>query len=92
MTTERLVAVGIRRKDEVYGGNMGARAHWILRDAMGDDDPMQGRYTDEEGFITSAGRFVTRHEAHDIALAAGQIRKPLRNRELLSSDIRWDEP
>lgn len=28
---------------------------------------------DEQGFLTNAGRFVGRHEAHAIATAAGQI-------------------
>lgn len=64
------------------------RSHYRIRAALGDDNPQASNLNDVEGFVTSAGRFVDRYEAQDIALAAGQIRARM-DRELLSSDINW---
>ena len=42
----------------------------------------------DQGFVTSEGRFVERPEAADIALAAGQISKPVK---ILFSEDFWAE-
>jgi hypothetical protein len=81
----RLKCVAIVRDGVVHDG---LRSHYELRAALGDSSPQTSNFTDIEGFMTSAGRFVTREEAQDIALAAGQIRSAQR-RPLLSSDIDW---
>lgn len=87
---ERLACAAIKRDGVEHGRDQQLRAHWALRASLGDHDPYNVRLSDEEGFITSSGRFVTREEAHDIALASGQLHAALRNRRLLSSDLRWD--
>lgn len=82
---ERLKCAAIVRDGKVHDG---LRSHYELRLAIGDPSPQTSNLNDVEGFLTSTGRFVTREEAQDVALAAGQIRSAQR-RPLLSSDINW---
>lgn len=84
-TGERLVAAALVRDDVVE--SRGFKAHWQIRAALGDDMPSQSRPTDEEGFLTSEGRFVSRYEAAIIGEDAGQCHRS--RAELLSSDINW---
>lgn len=87
---ERLVAVAILRGGEVIQGG-GFKSHWELRAAINPDRRADHRKTipgDVDGFYTSNCRFVTREEAKDVAIAAGQIGGP-QGRPLLSSDIEW---
>jgi hypothetical protein len=84
--TEKLVSVAIKRNGETH--SRGFKSHSDLRAALGDPDPYRKNMGDDEGFLTSEGRFVGRWEAGDIAALAGQIRSPM-GRELLSSDINW---
>ncbi len=42
---------------------------------------------DEQGFLTSAGRFVDRKEAAQIAVTAGQIEAPQWGCRLFSEDL-----
>lgn len=82
---ERLKCAAIQRDGKVHDG---LRSHYELRQSLGDALPQTSNLNDVEGFLTSKGRFVTREEAQDVALAAGQIRS-LQRRPLLSSDIDW---
>ncbi len=82
---ERLVSVAIERNGELHHGH---QSHWQLRAQLGDADPYKKSMGDSEGFYTSAGRFVSRWEAMDIACCSGQLDRPM-GRELLSSDINW---
>jgi hypothetical protein len=82
---EHLIEAAIRRNGEVHGG---FRSHAGVRRSLGDDDPYVSKPTDQEGFMTSGGRFVDRESALMIAIDAGQV-PPSFNRQLLSSDIRW---
>lgn len=85
-STERLVSVAIKRDGEVH--SRGFKGHAQLRAALGDDLPGSPMPGDVDGFLTSTGRFVTRAEGKEVAVAAGQCRPMAR--ELLSSDIdRW---
>jgi hypothetical protein len=83
--TEKLTAVAIIRDGVTE--SRGFKSHWELRYAMKDENPQKGLPGDIEGFITSTGRFVTRHEAKSIAAEAGQAQPTIR--DLLSSDIDW---
>jgi hypothetical protein len=86
-TTERLAAAAIIRDGSIE--SRGFKSHWQIRAALGDENPQQRKRGDEEGFVTSTGRFVDRDEAQDVAVASGQI--PSRQgRTLLSADIDWD--
>ena len=49
--------------------------------------PGAGPFVEEQGFMTSAGRFVGREEAGRIALAAGQTPALRWGRELFSEDL-----
>lgn len=50
-----------------------------------------GNKADDQGFFTSAGRFVDRKEAMEIAVRAFQVSESVgRGRFLLSEDL-WDE-
>jgi hypothetical protein len=82
---ERLKCAAIVRDGKVHDG---LRSHYELRRAMGDQSPQTSNLNDTEGFLTTTGRFVTREEAQDVAIAAGQIRSA-QGRPLLSSDINW---
>lgn len=82
---ERLKSAAIVRDGKVRDGG---RSHYDVRRSLGDPSPQTSNLNDVEGFLTSTGRFVTREEAQDVALAAGQIRS-LQGRPLLSSDINW---
>jgi hypothetical protein len=82
-----LVSVAIKRDGEVH--SYGFKSHWEVRATLGDQDPYRKSLGDDEGFLTSEGRFVGRWEAGDIAALAGQIGRPM-GRELLSADIdKW---
>lgn len=82
---EKLKCAAIVRDGKVHDG---LRSHYELRRSMGDQSPQTSNLNDIEGFLTTAGRFVTRAEAQDVAIAAGQIRSA-QGRPLLSSDINW---
>lgn len=84
---ERLVSAAIVRDGQTHAG---AKSHYEIRSRLGDEFPNTRNLDDEEGFMTSAGRFVDREEAKIVAEEAGQIR-PGMQRELLSSDINWDK-
>lgn len=48
----------------------------------------QSRETEEFGFVTNKGKFVTRQEAHDIAVKTGQkIKEPARPGQIHSNEI-----
>jgi len=49
--------------------------------------PEDGPFVEEQGFLTSRGRFVDRAEAGRIALAAGQTPALRRGNELYSEDL-----
>ncbi len=83
---ERIASVAIIRDGVTE--SRGFHAHWELRAALGDDMPSQRRPGDDEGFLTDAGRFVSRWEAAAIAFKAGQT--GYADRELLSSEVDWN--
>jgi hypothetical protein len=66
-------------------------SHAQLRSRLGDDIIYESRPGDQEGFVTSEGRFVTRLQAVRIGVEAGQLSDQWLTvrRDLLSSDINW---
>ena len=83
---ERLVACGIIRDGVTH--SYGFKSHAEVRRRMGDEDPYTSKHGDEEGFITSNDRFVSRREANFIAVEVGQ--SVLMDRKFLSSDVnKW---
>lgn len=86
---ERLTAAAIIRNGETHSG--GFREHWRIRASLGDTNPTTSNLNDTEGFLTSTGRFVSRDEARQVAIACGQVDEGWRDasRKLLSSDINW---
>ncbi len=89
MSKEKLTGAAIIR-----GGKLeqrGLKSHYELRAALGDPLPQTSNLNDTEGFVTTTGRFVTRHEARAIGIDAGQLHPSWRtaHRDLLSSDINW---
>ena len=87
--TERLIEVAIKRDGNTHHG---ARSHWELRHRLGDKNPGQPQEGDESGFWTNYEQFVTRSQAVEIGVKAGQLsdRWLDAGRELLSSDVNWD--
>jgi len=93
---ERLVGCAIVREGKTHpnpeGLRFGPTSHYEVRAGLRDADPARSCPTDIEGFLTSAGRFVTREEAIPIGVAAGQLHPRwagARGRKLLSSDLNW---
>lgn len=82
---ERLIACAIIRNGVTE--SRGFKEHWRIRAALGDSNPHESNTGDQEGFITSNGRFVNRYEARLIAEEAGQAVASIH--PLLSSDINW---
>jgi hypothetical protein len=85
---ERLVSAAIIRNDNCEGG---FRSHAEIRRALGDENPYDSKPGDQEGFLTSKARFVSRRAAVSVGLASGQLPRMWEGcgRELLSSDIDW---
>ena len=67
MATERISRAAVRFEGKVYGGYKHIK---IKHDIANELDRYP--YGAEDGFLTSAGRFVTREEAATIAFQAGQ--------------------
>jgi hypothetical protein len=85
---ERLIEAAIRRDSQIHAG---FKSHAEIRRALGDEDPYMSRRSDQEGFLTNSGRFISRDEAVIVGLASGQLPPMWEDcsRMLLSSDIRW---
>lgn len=85
---ERLASVAIERDGKVHDG---LKSHYELRCSLGDENPAKSGPMDNEGFMTSRGRFVSREEARLVGVASGQLSPgwAQAGRKLLSSDINW---
>ena len=83
---EHLVSCGIIRDGVTH--SYGFKSHGDIRRKLGDEDWSKSVPGDEEGFITSEGRFVSRDEANCIGAVAGQCVRM--ERKFLSSDVyKW---
>lgn len=84
---ERIAAAAIRMNGVVFTG---IRHHLIIHDMVhtGFCTQVHG----EQGFITTTGRFVDRHDALVIAHNADQIKHPLLHRpaQLFSEEL-WED-
>lgn len=91
MTVERLVAAAIMRDGKML--ERGFQSHSELRAALNPEMMSPNRHVegDIDGFVTSAGRFVDRLDARDVAITSGQIGPMWKDatRDLLSSDVNW---
>ena len=87
--TERLVAAAIVRDGLIH--SKGFKQHWRIRNALGDENPTYSKATDQEGFLTSTGRFVSRYDAVAIGIESGQVSPSWQvgGRSLLWTDISW---
>lgn len=94
LAAERIVAAAIKVPNLEYGGDLTITAppparHFTL--LHGFFELTRGVVQDQQGFITSTGRFVGRKEAHAIAVASGQpmIDHPSRVDGILYSEDLW---
>ncbi|WP_376704732.1 hypothetical protein RQ479_08285 [Mesorhizobium sp. ISC25] len=85
MTQERIVAVAIRHRGLVVTLPAPARHCDVLRPLY--DLTKELVALRNQGFLTSNGRFVGRHEAAVVAVKAEQIRDPQWPPELYSEDL-----
>jgi hypothetical protein len=81
-----LIACYIKRDGEYH--SLGFRNHYAIRAALGDESPKTSKEGDEEGFVTSDGRYLNRSEARLLGAKNGQCSAA--SRGLLSSDVNWD--
>jgi hypothetical protein len=83
---ERLVSCGIIRNNVMH--SYGLKSHGEIRQRLGDKEWSKSSSGDDEGFVTSKGRFVSRDEANRIGAVAGQCARL--ERKFLSSDVyKW---
>jgi len=88
-TVERIVAAAVCRDGLVYSALPPARHHTVMQLADANHGPGHNPFIpDEQGFLTSAGRFVDRTEGAEIAVAARQTDK-LQWPPLLYSEDLW---
>ena len=91
---EYIMAAALRRKipktsiitlsnNDIYSIEIGFR-HCDIRDRFLNEVDMSPK---SQGFYTSKGRFVTREEAKQIAIACGQLNKDLIGGQLTSEDL-----
>lgn len=87
--TEKLVAAAIIRNGKIESN--GLKAHWRIRLVLGDENPTRSQLTDQEGFLTSTGRFVDRYEARRVGVESGQLSPKWETNEhpLFSVDVDW---
>lgn len=83
-SAERIVAVAIQLDRLVLSLPPPARHEDLLAEVHKGTGALGA--ADQQGFLTSTGRFVTRHAARDIAVAAGQVD---RDCLLLTSQHLW---
>lgn len=83
--TERIISVAISAFGIVASLPAPARHGDVLR-KLYDFNPI-AIGGDSQGFLTSAGRYVNRRDAADLALAAGQVDKLISAPDLYSEDL-----
>lgn len=85
--TETITGPAIKFGDDIWWEDAPKRHHDLIRKhAEETGRPGSG---DVQGFVTSTGRFVDRHEALEIARAAGQLIKPKAEGGALFSEDMW---
>lgn len=84
---ETVATAAIRVGPVVYIVPRPGRHHDVLR-AMPEDVAVNS-HIDDQGFVTSAGRFVDRKEAAAIARAANQLIREPTPRDMLTSEDVW---
>lgn len=88
MTAETIVAAALCRDKLIYSAPQPARHGDLMR--MADSNHGNGFHPflpDEQGFLTSAGRFVSRRAAARIAIHTGQIETTQWGGDLYSEDL-----
>ena len=88
--TEHIVAAAVSDGKMVFSMQRPMRHGDVLESMLVEFglDAMEIGYPDNQGFLTSEGRFVERYEAGKIACAAGQI-ESLKWPPLLYSEDLW---
>lgn len=82
---ERIIAAALFNNGLTISMPPPARHHTLLN-AL-DDSTVERILPDDQGFLTSAGRFVGRREAARIAVTAEQTLEPKWGAELYSEDL-----
>lgn len=88
--SETIVAAALKVDNLIVSAPPPARHHTLLfalHNTYGKRGPRVG--PSDQGFVTSAGRFVQRDEAARLAVAAGQILKPKFQPNALFSEDLW---
>jgi hypothetical protein len=86
---ERIVAAAIRWMGTTFSIPPPARHHSICIAMSEMGLPRDSHHSDNQGFITSRGRWVSREEAVKIATSAGQILKKTGPDYMLFSEDVW---
>lgn len=86
---ERIVAAAIQYAGIVFSIAPPARHHNVIRLMMRLDLDLEAVRLQNQGFLTSHGRFVDRYEGAKIARAAGQIIREPTPPDMLTSEDVW---
>lgn len=85
---EMIVRAAIQYNGTIYSLPAPARHHNVMTLMLNDNMPSEAMALQNQGFVTSTGRFVDRYEGCRIARAAGQLwRRPTPDDMLTSEDV-----
>lgn len=81
--TTRIAKIAVKLNGKVYTAPVG-NTHQDVRE----EHNLAGQGRGRRGFVTSNGSFVGRETGADIAKAAGQLRRPVTEGKLHSTDLK----
>jgi hypothetical protein len=88
-TAEMIIRAAIRHDGTAYSLPAPARHHNVIALMIGDGLPSESCRLQNQGFVTSTGRFVDRYEGFRVARAAGQLWRSPTPPDMLTSEDVW---
>lgn len=88
-TRETIERAAIFYNDTIYSVPRPGRHHTVIKMMYDDGFPTEAMALKNQGFVTSAGRFVDRYEGARVARAAGQIIREPTPPDMLTSEDVW---
>jgi len=88
-TAELIVRAAIQHDGTIYSLPPPARHHNVIRMMFADGFPSEAVALQNQGFVTSTGRFVDRYQGAKIARRAGQLVRLPTPPDMLTSEDVW---
>jgi hypothetical protein len=86
---EMIVRAALQYNGTVYSLPAPARHHNVMQRMFADNMPSEAMALQNQGFVTSTGRYVDRYEGFRIAKAAGQLWRSPTPPDMLTSEDVW---